>query len=61
MKENPDRKKRVKSHETMQGKNENPISNYHRQIILEITLELSSEYWIKETIVGKMIKKPALL
>ena len=45
----------------MQGKNENPISNYHPQIILEITLELSSEYWIKETIVGKMIKKPALL
>ena len=25
------------------GKNENPISNHHPQMILEITLELSSE------------------
>ena len=32
-----------KIREKMQGKNENPISNYHPQMILEITLELSKE------------------
>ena len=34
---------RVKIRETMQGKKENPISNHHPQMIVEITLELSSE------------------
>ena len=34
---------RVKSRETMQGKNENPISNNYRlQMILEINLEFSN-------------------
>ena len=34
---------RVKSREKIQEKNENLISNEHPQMILEITLELSSE------------------
>ena len=52
---------RVKSRETMQGKNDNPICNHHTQMVLEITLELSSEKWIVEKIVLKMIKNHVLL